>query len=45
MSDTDKLQYGNNYNRWKMFDLFLDLNYISFSNPNSTHLLELYHEY
>jgi len=35
MSDThDKLQYGNNYNRWKTLDLFLDLNYFSFSNSN-----------
>jgi len=41
MSDTrNKLQYGNNYSRWKILDLVLDLNYFSFSNPNSnsTHL-------
>ena len=39
MSDThNKLQYGNNYKHWKILDLVLDLNYISFSNPNPTHL-------
>jgi len=43
MSDThNKLQYGNNCNHWKILDLVLDLNYISFSdpniNPNPTHL-------
>ena len=38
MSDTHKLQYGNNYNHWKILDLVLDLNYFSFSNPNPTHL-------
>ena len=37
MSDThNKLQYGNKYNQWKILDLLLDLNYISFSNPNYT---------
>jgi len=41
MSDThNKLQYGNNYNHWKILDLVLDLNYFSCSNPNPnpTHL-------
>ena len=37
MSDThNKLKYGNKYNQWKILDLLLDLNYISFSNPNYT---------
>jgi len=45
MSDThNKLQYGNNYNHWKILDLVLDINYICFSNmnpnPNPTHLPE-----
>jgi len=35
MSDAhNKLQYRNNYNHWKILDLVLDLNYLSFSNPN-----------
>ena len=35
MSDTHKkLQYGKNYNHWKIFTLVLDLNYIYFPNPN-----------
>jgi len=38
----NKLQYGNNYNQWKIMDLVLDLNSFSFSNPvpnpNPTHL-------
>ena len=34
MSDTHKLQYWKNYSHWKLLDLVLDLNYISFSNPN-----------
>jgi len=38
MSETHKLQYRNNYNHWKILGLVLDLNYISFSNPNPTHL-------
>ena len=43
MWDThSKLQYGNNYNHLKIFDLVLDLNDFSFSspkpNPNPTHL-------
>ena len=38
MPDThNKLQYVNNYNHWKILDLVLDLNYISFYNPNLTH--------
>jgi len=38
MLDThNKLQYGNNCNDWKILDLVLDLNYISFSYPNPTH--------
>jgi len=38
MSDShNKLQYENNYNRWKILDLVLDLNYICFSNPNPNH--------
>ena len=42
MSDThNKLSYANNYNHWKILDLVLDLNYLSFSNPyrnlNPTH--------
>jgi len=37
MSDThNKLQYENNYNHWKKLDLFIDLNYFSFSNPTQT---------
>jgi len=28
MPDTHKLQYGNNYNHWKIMDLVLDLNII-----------------
>ena len=37
MSDTNnKLQYENNWNHWKMLDLFLDLNCFSFSNPTQT---------
>ena len=37
MSDThDKLEYANNYNHWKMLDLFTDLKYFSFSNPTLT---------
>jgi len=37
MSDThNMLQYGNNYNHWKILDLVLDRNCISFSNPNPT---------
>ena len=37
MSDThDNLQYGNNYNHWKILDLFLDLNYFYFSNSAQT---------
>jgi len=37
MSDThDKLQYANNYNHWKILDLFLHLKYFSFSNPTQT---------
>ena len=27
--------YGNNFNQRKILDLFLDLNYFSFSNANS----------
>jgi len=43
MSDTrNKLQYGTNYNYWKILDLVLYLSYFSFSNsnqnPNPTHL-------
>ena len=43
MLDThNKLQYGNNYNHWKISELLLDINYISFSNPkpnpNPTHI-------
>jgi len=39
MSDTyNKSQYGNNYNHWKILDFVLSLNYVSFSNPNPTHL-------
>jgi len=39
MSDThNKLQYGNNYNHWKILGSVLDLNRFSFSNPNPTHL-------
>jgi len=35
MSDAhNKQQYRNYYNHWKILDLVLDLNYISFSNPN-----------
>jgi len=34
MSDTLKLQCGNGYNHWNTLDLVLDINYISFSNPN-----------
>ena len=30
----NKLQYGNICNHWKILDLFLDLNYFYFSNPN-----------
>jgi len=30
MSDTHNLQYGNNYNRSNILDLFLDLNYFFF---------------
>jgi len=43
MPDThDKLQYED-YNHWKILDLFLDLNYFSFStsNPNLTRHLYL----
>ena len=37
MSDTqNKLQYRNNYNHSKILDLALDLNYVSYSNPNPT---------
>ena len=37
MWDTlNNLQYENNYNHWKMLDLFLDLNYFSFSNATQT---------
>jgi len=43
MSDThNKLQYGYNYNHWKIMDLVLDLKYFCFCNPNikpnTTHL-------
>ena len=39
MSDThNKLQWRNNYYHWQMLDLVLDLNYLSISNPNPTHL-------
>ena len=43
MSDThNKLQQWNNDNHWKILDLVLDLNYISYSHPdpnsNPTHL-------
>jgi len=41
MSDThNRLQYGNNYNHWKILDLVLDLSCILLSNqnPNPTHL-------
>jgi len=39
MSDThNKLQYGNNYNYWKLLDFVLNLNFISFTDPNPTHL-------
>jgi len=39
MSDThNKLKYGKKYNHWKILDSFLDLDYISFSNPYPTHL-------
>jgi len=41
MSDThNKLQYGNNYNHWKILHLALDLDHFSFSNisPNPTRL-------
>jgi len=31
MSDTyNKLQYGNNYNQWKMLDFILDFNHFFF---------------
>jgi len=30
--------YGNNYNHAKILDVFLDLNYFSFSHPNPTQL-------
>ena len=33
---TNKLQYGNNCNHWKILDLVLDLNCVSSSNPNPT---------
>ena len=37
MSDThNKLQYGNNYNHWKILDLVLEFKFLS--NPNPTHL-------
>ena len=33
MSDIhNKLQYGNNYNHWKILDLVLDVNYFSFAS-------------
>jgi len=43
MSDTHgKLQYGNNYNHWKLLDLVLELNFFLLSNLNAnanpTHL-------
>jgi len=43
MSDThNKLQYGNNYNHWKILDWVLHLNHFPFSNlninPNPTHI-------
>jgi len=43
MSDTHTklLQFGNNYNHWKILDLALDFNYFSFVNPNPTHLAYL----
>ena len=44
MSDThNKLWYGNNYNHWNILDLVLDLNCVSFSDPNliSTHFQTL----
>ena len=34
MSDTHKLQYGNNYGLWKILYLVLHLNNFCFSNPN-----------
>ena len=37
MSDThNKIEYGNNYNHWKISDLVLHLNYFSFSSLNQT---------
>jgi len=37
MSDThNKLQYGNNYNHWKILDLVLDLKNFYFSSLNQT---------
>ena len=36
MSDTHKLQYGNNYSHWKIWDLVLDLKYFSFSTQTLT---------
>ena len=39
MSDThNNLQYGNNFNLWKILHLVLDINCFSFPNPNPTHL-------
>jgi len=39
MSDArNKLQYGNNYDHWKILDLFLNLNDFPYYNPNLTRL-------
>jgi len=46
MSDThNKLQYGNDYNHRKTLDLVLDINYISFSNPNTLSRLDKYFDH
>ena len=43
MSDTyKKLQYGNNYNHWKILDVVANLNYISFSDLNPTPVIEFW---
>jgi len=39
MSGThNKLQHGKKFNHWKISDFVVDLNYLSFSHPNLTHL-------
>ena len=43
MSDThNNLQYGKNYNHWKILDLVSDLNHISFSSPIQTLIWHTY---